>query len=502
MIRKLLIANRGEIAIRVIHAARELGVRTVAVYSDADAAALHVQLADEAVHIGPPEPAASYLDIEKILDAARQTGADAIHPGYGFLSEREEFAQACADANIIFVGPSAEAMRKLGAKIDAKKLAVAAGVPVTPGFFEKGASADELLAASKEIGFPVMLKASAGGGGRGMRIVREEAAFMQELATASDEALKAFGDGAMMVEKLIERPRHIEVQILADRQGNVAALFERECSVQRRHQKLLEEAGSPVLLDAPELWPTLRDACVRLIQAASYEGAGTIEFMFDSASREFYFLEVNARLQVEHPVTELVTGIDLVQWQLRVASGERLDLGPALMGGERSALKGHSIEARVVAEDPARNFLPSVGPILAWAEPKAPGIRIDSGYGPGAEVPRYYDSLLAKVIAYGETREQALDRLILALEDFHVLGVKTNIEFLLAVCRHPEFRKANLHTAFLEDHFAEWQPSSDIPPELASMLKQAPLLSGSVSQSNEPTPVGAWAQDGFRNARS
>ncbi len=503
MIKKLLIANRGEIACRVIRAAKEMGVRTVAVYSDADRDALHVRLADEAIAIGLPEASESYLNADKILEAAKMSGADAIHPGYGFLSERAEFADACVAAKIIFVGPPASAMRALGSKIEAKHLAVKARVPITPGFFEAGATNAQLKAAADKIGYPIMLKASAGGGGRGMRVVRDPAHFDEELRISSDEALKGFGDGTMMVEKLVERPRHIEVQVLADTHGNTACLYERECSLQRRHQKIVEEA--PSAFDhhtASELWPRMRDAARSLILAAGYHGAGTVEFITDPEGREFYFLEVNARLQVEHPVTEAITGLDLVQWQLRIASGERLAIDDELLKGERNGIKGHSIEARIVAEDPGQNFLPSIGKILAWAEPRAPGVRIDTGYGPNAEVPRYYDSLLAKVIAHGENRAAAIEKLRGALMDFHVLGVKTNVAYLLDILDSPGFRKGDIDTGFLGREFANWAPSDVIPPELGAILESsnAPAHSGA---SDAKTAVGAWAlRDGFRNARA
>ncbi len=487
-ISKLLIANRGEIAVRIIRTARVMGIKTVAVYSDADVHALHRELADESVCIGDPAPSDSYLRVDKILDAAEQSGADAIHPGYGFLSERADFSKACEEAGLMFVGPPATAMELLGAKISAKQLAVKHGVPVTPGFFEQNANPAQLKDAASSIGYPVMLKASAGGGGRGMRIVRSADEFDQELNIASDEALKAFGDGAMMVEKLVERPRHIEVQILADKHGNVAPLFERECSVQRRHQKLIEEA--PAAANSG-FWEPMRDAAVALIKAAGYFGAGTVEFMLDPSSGDFYFLEVNARLQVEHPVTELVTGLDLVQWQLRIAAGERLDLAADLMEGHRTALNGHAMEARIVAEDPAQNFLPSVGRILAWAEPKAPGIRVDTGYGPGAEIPRHYDSLLAKVIAHGQTRDDAIARLLSALEDFHILGVKTNIGYLLDVLRHPDFRAGNFDTGFLGRSFADWTPRTEIPIELGPIVAAASQTQLAGSASNAKM-TGVW----------
>jgi acetyl/propionyl-CoA carboxylase alpha subunit len=494
--KKLLIANRGEIAVRVIRAAREMGLATVAVYSEADANQMHVALADEAILLGGPEPSASYLSIEKILSAALSSGSDAVHPGYGFLSERAEFSEACDEAGLTFVGPPASAMRRLGSKIDAKQLATEAGVPVTPGFFQPGAGLADLKGAAEEIGYPVMLKASAGGGGRGMRIVRRAEDFDSEFAIASDEALKGFGDGAMMVEKLIERPRHIEVQFLADHQGQVACLFERECSIQRRHQKLIEEAPSPVMSD--DLWASMRDAVQSLVRSSGYVGAGTAEFMFDEPSGRFYFLEVNARLQVEHPVTEAITGIDLVQWQLRIAGGESLSLTTSLGRGDRSAITGHAIEARIVAEDPGAGFLPSVGKILCWAEPKRPGLRVDTGYGQDAEVPRYYDSLLAKVIAHAETREQAIDRLIAGLKDFHILGVKTNISFLIEVLDHPEFRAGRFDTGFLAREFTDWKPSPEIPGELAAIASKAgdAKLAAAVS----PNPSLWDTADDFRNA--
>lgn len=469
MIRKLLIANRGEIAVRIARTAKRMGVRTVAVYSEADGSALHTAVCDEAVSIGASAPSESYLNIPKLLDAARETGADAVHPGYGFLSERPEFVEACGNAGLTFVGPPASAMRALGDKASAKTLAVRAGVPVVPGLFEDGATRENLREAASRIGYPVLLKARAGGGGRGMRVVREAEGFDPAFDLATDEAQKAFGDGAMMVERLIERPRHIEVQLLADAHSTVAALFERECSVQRRHQKLIEEAPSPWFAAYPEKWPALRDAAISLAREAGYVGAGTCEFILDPASGAFFFLEVNARLQVEHPVTEAVTGLDLVAWQLRIASGERLDLPPELLRGERSALRGWAIEARIVAEDPAQGFLPSTGRLSAWAEPRHPGVRIDAGFRAGDEVSRFYDSMLAKAIASGETREDALDRLSAALADFPILGVPTDEAILLDVLDHPDFRAGNVDTGWVERTLGGWTPPSP-PPFLADLL--------------------------------
>ena len=497
MIKKVLIANRGEIAVRVIRAAREMGVKSVAVYSTADANAMHVKLADEAVCIGDPEPAASYLDAAKIIAAAKKTGADAVHPGYGFLSESADFSAACRDAGLTFIGPPPEAMRKLGAKIDAKKLAVENDVPIVPGFFEAGASDAQLKKAAKEIGYPVMIKASAGGGGRGMRIVRKAADFDHELKMASEESLKAFGDGAMMVEKLIERPRHIEVQVLADTHGNVACLFERECSLQRRHQKVVEEAPSPVMTD--ELWKGMRGAAERLVKASGYVGAGTVEFMFGEASSEFFFLEVNARLQVEHPVTEAITGVDLVQQQIKIASGEALSLSKALMKGDRRAIDGHAIEARIISEDPSKGFLPSVGKIIGWAEPLDPDVRVDTGFAAGSEVSHHYDSLLAKLIVHQPNRADAIKCMDAALQDFHVLGVTTNISFLLDVIRHGEFVAGRFDTGFLKREFGGWTPEQLLPKELGNILRMASERYDSRNGERGKSRRHAWdGRDTFR----
>lgn len=490
---KLLVANRGEIAIRIMRGAKKLGFRTVAVASEADRLSLHAEFADEVQMIGPSEARHSYLNIDTILQAARASGADAIHPGYGFLSERAEFVDACEEAGIKFVGPSASAMRRLGAKTDSKQLAVENNVPIVPGHFDPQATPHELEEAAKRIGYPVMLKASAGGGGRGMRVVREPSAFRDALATASAEAMNAFGDGTMMVEKLIESPRHIEVQILADHHGNVAALFERECSLQRRHQKLVEEAPSPYLVLRPELWDQMAEAARRLVRASGYTNAGTVEFIVDPNSGEFYFLEVNARLQVEHPVTEAITGIDLVEWQLRIAQGERLDIPEPLLAGRREAIRGHAIEVRVVAEDPARNFLPSVGPIYGWSVPTGKGVRVDTGFAAGRRVPRHYDSLLAKVIVHADDRREALDRMVHALEGFHVLGVHTNIAYQLEVLRHPDVIAGKLDTGFLGREFASWN-AGEVPKELGAIVARM--------EAPQPPEMRAWGLcDGFRNAR-
>lgn len=501
VIRKLLIANRGEIAVRIIRTAKALGIETVAVYSSADTNSMHAALADQAIHIGDADPTASYLNTEAILDACRSSGADGLHPGYGFLSERPELSDACAEAGIAFVGPTGDAMRKLGSKIDAKRIALEAGVPIAPGFFEPGASMARLRSAASEIGYPVMLKASAGGGGRGMRIVRNDADFESELRIASDEALKGFGDGTMMVEKLVERPRHVEVQIIADKMGNVAPLFERECSIQRRHQKLIEEAPAPTVTSKPELWANLRQASVALAKAAGYSNAGTCEFLVDDATGECYFLEVNARLQVEHPVTEAVTGLDMVDLQLQVAAGKSLALDEGLMAGDRTRISGHAIEVRIVAEDPANNFMPSLGTILAFAAPRHPGIRVDTGFSAGSEITRFYDSLIAKVISHGSDREGARKRLVAALKDFHILGIVTNIEYLISVLESKSFVSGNYDTGTLGRDFGEWEPATSIPDELGSIAEASSL---SIGPSAVPHAYGsAWnLLDDFRNIRS
>ena len=491
-------ANRGEIAVRVFRTAKALGIKTVAVYSDADANAIHTNIADEAIHIGGSAPSESYLDSAKILAAAKASGADAIHPGYGFLSERAEFSEDCQNAGITFIGPPAAAMRLLGAKIDAKQLAVQNNVPITPGFFKTGATDLQLKEAAQDIGFPVMLKASAGGGGRGMRVVRSIEGFDDELATAKDEALKGFGDDAMMVEKLVENPRHIEVQFIADQQGNVACLFERECSIQRRHQKLIEEAPSP-FHKIESLWPQMRDATVRLITAAGYFGAGTAEFMVDPITGDFYFLEVNARLQVEHCVTEEITGLDLVALQIAVANGEDLAMSAGLMSGNRDSIFGHAMEVRIVAENPGQGFLPSIGTIVGWAEPRGPGIRFDTGFGLGSEISRFYDSMIAKVISHGATRLEARQRLVSALNDFHVLGVHTNIAYLIDVLNSEGFSQGTIDTGFLGREFSEW--TVDTPPhELGSIASAA--TSGVLKGGEQQKSFAVWdLTDNWRNVR-
>ncbi|HET9274894.1 MAG TPA: acetyl-CoA carboxylase biotin carboxylase subunit [Gemmatimonadales bacterium] len=442
MFTKVLIANRGEIALRVIRACRELGIQTVAVYSEADRESLHVRFADDDVCIGPAPGRQSYLNIPRIIAAAEITGADAIHPGYGFLAENAEFAEICKASNITFVGPTADQIRAMGDKASARRLAGEAGVPTVPGSAGVLEDAEEALAVAESIGFPVIIKATAGGGGKGMRIAHDEEQFAQLFSLAQNEALAAFGNGDVYVEKYLERPRHVEIQVLGDQFGRVVHLGERDCSIQRRHQKLIEESPSPAL--TPALRARMGDAAVALASAIGYVGAGTLEFLLDTDGR-FYFMEMNTRIQVEHPVTEMVTGFDLVKEQLRVAAGEPLSLPQELNG-----LRGHAIECRVNAEDPARNFQPSPGQITAYHPPGGPGIRVDTHVYAGYTVPPHYDSLLAKVIVHGRDRAEALARMGQALDSFILEGVTTTIPFLARVIRHPDFAAGRVDTRFLE----------------------------------------------------
>ncbi|MBZ4015199.1 acetyl-CoA carboxylase biotin carboxylase subunit [Streptomyces purpurogeneiscleroticus] len=459
MFSTVLVANRGEIAVRVLRTLRSLGIRSVAVFSDADADARHVREADTAVRIGPPAAAESYLRIDALLDAARRSGAEAIHPGYGFLAENAAFARAVTDAGLVFIGPSAEAIDLMGDKIRAKETVRAAGVPVVPGSSGSGLTDDELAAAAREIGMPVLLKPSAGGGGKGMRLVRDEALLADEIAAARREARGSFGDDTLLVERWVDRPRHIEIQVLADGHGSVVHLGERECSLQRRHQKIIEEAPSVLLDEATRA--AMGEAAVEAARSCGYVGAGTVEFIVpgdDPAS--YYFMEMNTRLQVEHPVTELVTGIDLVEWQLRVAAGEELPYGQ-----DDITLTGHAVEARICAEDPARGFLPSGGTVLALGEPQGDGIRTDSGLSEGTEIGSLYDPMLSKVIAYGPDRATALRKLRAALAETVILGVPTNTGFLRRLLAHPAVVAGELDTGLVERE-ADGLVSQDMPEEV------------------------------------
>jgi 3-methylcrotonyl-CoA carboxylase alpha subunit len=438
---KLLIANRGEIACRIIRTARRMGLTTVVVLSEADRDAMHVDLADEAVLIGPAPAKDSYLHIEAIIDAARTTGAEAIHPGYGFLSENAEFAQACADAGLVFVGPSAATIRLMGSKSAAKALMESAGVPVVPGYHGEDQNFQTLQSAADAVGYPVLVKASAGGGGRGMRVVGNADELAEAVASAKREAGAAFGNDQVLIERYVAKPRHIEVQVFGDTHGNVVSLFERECTLQRRHQKVVEEALA--LGITPERRAEMAAAARAAAQAAGYVGAGTIEFIADGNG--FYFIEMNTRLQVEHPVTEMITGLDLVEWQLRVASGESLPLRQ-----DEITAQGHAIEARIYAEDADKGFLPATGTIREWREPAGEGIRVDTGFRAGDVVTPYYDALLAKLIAWGGDRPQALGRLVDALGGFEIAGVTTNLAFLKALLTHPLVARGEIDTGFIE----------------------------------------------------
>ncbi|MFJ3651830.1 acetyl-CoA carboxylase biotin carboxylase subunit [Streptomyces nigra] len=455
----VLVANRGEIAVRVIRTLRALGVRSVAVFSDADADARHVREADTAVRIGPAPAAESYLSVERLLEAAARTGAQAVHPGYGFLAENAGFARACADAGLAFIGPPADAISLMGDKIRAKETVKAAGVPVVPGSSGSGLTDAELADAAREIGMPVLLKPSAGGGGKGMRLVRDEALLADEIAAARREARASFGDDTLLVERWIDRPRHIEIQVLADGHGNVVHLGERECSLQRRHQKIIEEAPSVLLDEATRAG--MGEAAVQAARSCGYRGAGTVEFIVPGGDpSSYYFMEMNTRLQVEHPVTELITGIDLVEWQLRVAAGERLAFGQ-----DDIRLTGHAVEARVCAEDPARGFLPSGGTVLKLREPQGDGVRTDSGLSEGTEVGSLYDPMLSKVIAYGPDRATALRRLRAALAETVTLGVPTNAGFLRRLLAHPAVVAGELDTGLVE-RVVDDLVSTEVPEEV------------------------------------
>jgi acetyl-CoA carboxylase biotin carboxylase subunit len=482
--RKVLIANRGEIALRVIRTLREMGIRSVAVYSDADRAALHVRRADEAAHIGPAASSESYLNIERILDAARRHGAEAIHPGYGFLSENARFAQACEDEGFVFIGPSATSIGLMGSKTEARRVAKEGGAPIVPGTETGLTSSVEAAAFAREAGFPVMLKAVAGGGGKGMRRVDRAEDLVSSFEAASSEALRAFGDGRIYVEKLIENARHVEIQVFGDQHGNLVHLGERECSVQRRHQKVIEESPSPLVASMPGLRERMGEAAIRAARAAGYYNAGTVEFLADN-SGNYYFLEMNTRLQVEHPVTELVTGFDLVRLQLEVAAGGRLPFQQ-----DDVALRGAAIECRIYAEDPANNFFPSPGRIAQLSEPSGPGVRLDSGIYPGWTVPLDYDSMLAKLVVWSGSREHAIEKMLRALDEYHVGGIRTNIPLFRAILSDSAFRSGDLHTGYLDALLKTLVWERTAPPELAGVA----ALVAAQRMHDAEVPAGASSQ--------
>ena len=497
MFKKILVANRGEIACRVFKTAKRLGIGTVAVYSDADRDALHVHMADEAVHIGPAASAESYLVIDKIIDACKQTGADAVHPGYGFLSENQKFQKALAAEGITFIGPESEAIAAMGDKIESKKLAKEAGVNTIPGYMGIIKDADEAVKIAKEVGYPVMLKASAGGGGKGMRLAWNDTEAREGFISATNEAKSSFGDDRVFIEKFIEQPRHIEIQVIADTHGNICYLGERECSIQRRHQKVIEEAPSPFV--TPELRKTMGEQACALARAVNYRSAGTVEFVVGGATGEFFFLEMNTRLQVEHPVTEMVTGLDLVELMIKVAAGEKLPFTQ-----EEITLNGWAIESRVYAEDPFRNFLPSTGRLTGYTPPpESEHVRVDTGVYEGGEVSMFYDPMIAKLVTYGETRDEAADRMVDALDAYYIRGVSHNISFLNGLMVHPRFRSGELTTNFIAEEFPDGFHGEDLThpePDLAFVVAAAvnqnhrnrsALLSGQVKGLKYEAPK-AW----------
>jgi len=490
---RVLIANRGEIAVRVIRACREMGIESVAVYSDADARALHTTLADVAIRIGPPPAIESYLSIDAILAAARQSGAQAVHPGYGFLSENADFASACATAGLTFIGPPAQAIEGMGSKIAARRIAVEAGVPVVPGETPADQSDDAIASAARRVGFPVLLKPSEGGGGIGMKTARSDQGLVETIAQARREAVAAFGDGTLYVERLIEQPRHVEFQILGDHHSHIVHLFERECSIQRRHQKVIEESPSPVVTAL--LRQRMGEAAVAVARRAGYRNAGTVEFLVEGAgdAARFYFLEMNTRLQVEHPVTEQVTGVDLVRAQIGVAAGRELPWTQQVL-----SQRGHAIELRIYAEDPARQDLPQAGPLLLYREPSLPGIRIDSGVREGSEVAVHYDPLLVKLIASGETRETARARALAAIRDYPILGIRTNIPLLIELLEHPKFVAGTIDTGFLdaEGDAIRARLSSSPPPEalaVAAAARAAGTMAATRSGGARPGAIDPWS---------
>ena len=486
---KILVANRGEIALRVMRTARKMGIPTVAVYSDADRKALHVRFAEEAVYLGPAPSSESYLDIDKVIEAARRTNADAIHPGYGFLSENAEFARRVKAAGITFIGPSPEAIEIMGDKLSAKEAVKAYEIPMVPGIEEAITDVNLAKEIASQVGFPILIKASAGGGGKGMRIVENLEELPEQMQRAISEATSAFGNGSVFIEKYVSSPRHIEIQVLADTQGNTLHLFERECSIQRRHQKVIEEAPSAVL--TPALREEMGQAAVRVAKACNYVGAGTVEFLLD-ADHNFYFLEMNTRLQVEHPVTELVTGLDLVEQQIKVAQGKKLEFSQ-----EDLQLKGHALELRVYAEDPMDNFLPSVGILERYDPPSGKGIRLDDAYEQGMEIPIYYDPMIAKLITYGDTRSEAIQLMKEAIAQYQIKGIATTLPFGTFVCEHPAFVEGDFDTHFVKTHFSPQKivDSQEAEKKLAAILAVKLFL----EEKKKLTPLSSNNENWRRN---
>jgi propionyl-CoA carboxylase alpha chain len=488
-IKRLLIANRGEIAVRVIRTCKDLGISSIAVFSEVDRGALHVRLADEAYSIGPAPAHASYLNMDAIVNVALSAEVDAIHPGYGFLSENPEFAARCSEAGIIFIGPPEAAIRAMGDKTEARKLMLAAGVPMAPGTTDAVASAREAAEAAKEIGFPILVKAAAGGGGKGMRVVRSEIELKSSLEAATREAKAAFGDGRVYIEKYLDRPKHVEIQVMADAHGQVVHLFERECSVQRRHQKVIEECPSPVVNTA--LRSVMGQAAIKAAAACGYVGAGTVEFLLDG--QDFYFMEMNTRLQVEHPVTEMVTGVDLVAEQIRVAEGK-----PLSFRQEDLSISGHAIECRVYAEDPASGFLPDSGTIIRHAPPAGPGVRVDAGVDEGSEITTNYDPMISKVVSWGRTRAEAILRMQRALGEYRIAGLQTTIPFCRFVLAHPAFQDGTFSTHFVQEFFTpevlQADPADrDFAAAVGAALAPRPRGSNGQSASEGAPEWSEWA---------
>ncbi|MBK7572308.1 MAG: acetyl-CoA carboxylase biotin carboxylase subunit [Bacteroidetes bacterium] len=493
--KKILIANRGEIAIRVMRSAREMGIKTVAVFSEADRNSLHVRYADEAVLIGPPPSSQSYLVMENIIKAAKDTGADAIHPGYGFLSENAAFADLVVASGLIFIGPTGDSMRMMGSKLAAKATAESHNIPLVPGTAKAIEDINEAKLIAEKIGFPILIKASAGGGGKGMRIVKNKEEFEQQMKLAVSEAISSFGDGAVFIERYVASPRHIEIQVLGDTHGNVVHLFERECSIQRRHQKVVEEAPSSVLTE--KIREEMGKCAVMVAKACKYVGAGTVEFLLDE-NKNFYFLEMNTRLQVEHPVTEYITGLDLVKEQIRIARGEKLSF-------QQSDLKiqGHAMEIRVYAEDPENNFLPDIGTLQTYKAPQGPGVRCDHAFEEGLEIPIYYDPMIAKLITFGKDRKESNERMIRAIEDYQISGVKTTLTFCHFVMQHEAFVSGHFDTHFVQKYFTPGssKKSSEIEMKIAALLAVKTLQKGIKSKTgnnSSTSSVSLWKQNRLR----
>ena len=490
-IKKILVANRGEIALRIMRSAREMGIKTVAVYSQADRQSLHVRYADEAIFIGPPPSSESYLQIDKIIAAAKQSGADAVHPGYGFLSEKTLFAKRVEEEGLIFIGPSAKSIDIMGSKLAAKAAVAAFNVPLVPGTSEPIADISKAKQIASQVGYPILIKASAGGGGKGMRIVDNEGQFEEQMERAVSEATSAFGDGSVFIEKYITKPRHIEFQILGDKHGNIVHLFERECSIQRRHHKVVEEAPSAIL--TPEIRSAMGNAAINVARSCGYYNAGTVEFIMDE-NLNFYFLEMNTRLQVEHPVTEEIAGLDLVQLQINIAEGE-----PLPFGQDELSIRCHAIEIRVYAEDPANNFLPDIGTLKTYKRPQGHGVRVDDGFEQGMDIPFYYDPMIAKLICHADTREAAIRKMIRAIDEYEITGLETTLAFCRFVMEHEAFRSGDFDTRFVENHFLpELLNKSDEDGAWISAAIATTLMNGNGSSEGKPhslqSPAVKWKQ--------